>query len=213
MQPHAWLVNIARGSLIDTDALVAALRERRIGGAALDVTDPEPLPDGHPLWAQPHALITPHVANPPATMRRDLAKRVRENVRRFARGEELLAPVERRARLLKRLARRLDQPRAPRRDPRSPGSRRLALGLLVDREEVLDLGAAAGAGCRSSVSTSLQCGSSYGHADDLVVAALVVGQPQHGDRPHLDHAARERRLADEHDRVERVAVLAHACPG
>ena len=93
MQPHAWIVNIARGSLIDTDALVDALAREAIGGAALDVTDPEPLPDGHPLWREPRALITPHVANPPSTMDRDLAKRVKENVRRFAAGEELLAPV------------------------------------------------------------------------------------------------------------------------
>ena len=65
MPPHAWMVNIARGSLIDTDALVAALAARRDRAApALDVTDPEPLPDGHPLWAEPRALITPHVANP-----------------------------------------------------------------------------------------------------------------------------------------------------
>ena len=91
MRAHSWVVNIARGSLIDTDALVEALP--RIGGAALDVTDPEPLPDGHPLWECANALITPHVANPPSTMERDLAERVRENVRRFAAGEELLAPV------------------------------------------------------------------------------------------------------------------------
>ena len=95
MKPHSWIVNIARGSLIDTDALVEALREERIGGAALDVTEPEPLPDGHPLWNEPRALITPHVANPPETMSRDLAKRVTENVRRFGAGEELLAPIER----------------------------------------------------------------------------------------------------------------------
>jgi D-3-phosphoglycerate dehydrogenase len=93
MKPHSWVINIARGSLIDTDALVQALASRIIGGAGLDVTDPEPLPDGHPLWASPHALITPHVANPPSTFDRDLAKRVKENVRRFAAGEELLAPV------------------------------------------------------------------------------------------------------------------------
>ena len=95
MKPHSWIVNIARGSLIDPDALVEALREERIGGAALDVTDPEPLPDGHPLWSEPRALITPHVANPPETMHRDLAERVTENVRRFGAGEELLAPIER----------------------------------------------------------------------------------------------------------------------
>jgi D-3-phosphoglycerate dehydrogenase len=93
MKPHSWVVNIARGSLIDTDALVEALEAEAIGGAGLDVTDPEPLPDGHPLWSSPRALITPHVANPPSTMARDLAKRVQENVRRFAAGEELIAPV------------------------------------------------------------------------------------------------------------------------
>jgi D-3-phosphoglycerate dehydrogenase len=93
MRPHSWVVNIARGSLIDTDALVAALDAGQIGGAALDVTDPEPLPDGHPLWDSPRALITPHVANPPSTMDRDLARRVAENVRRFGAGEQLEAPV------------------------------------------------------------------------------------------------------------------------
>jgi D-3-phosphoglycerate dehydrogenase len=94
MKSHSWIVNIARGSLIDHDALVQALAGGIIGGAALDVTDPEPLPNGHPLWASPHALITPHVANPAATMARDLAKRVQENVRRYAAGEELVAPVD-----------------------------------------------------------------------------------------------------------------------
>jgi len=93
MREDAWLINIARGSLVDSDALVEALRSGSIAGAALDVTDPEPLPNGHPLWASPHVLITPHVANPPSAMARDLAERVQENVRRFAAGEELLAPV------------------------------------------------------------------------------------------------------------------------
>jgi phosphoglycerate dehydrogenase-like enzyme len=93
MKAHTWIVNIARGSLIDTEALVQALASGIIGGAALDVTDPEPLPNGHALWASPHALITPHVANPPSAMARDLAKRVKENVRRHAAGEDLLAPV------------------------------------------------------------------------------------------------------------------------
>jgi D-3-phosphoglycerate dehydrogenase len=97
MKSHTWIVNIARGSLIDTEALVQALASGIVGGAALDVTDPEPLPNGHPLWASPNALITPHVANPPAAMARDLAKRVAENVRRFGAGEDLLAPVNLRA--------------------------------------------------------------------------------------------------------------------
>ena len=66
-----------------------------VAGAALDVTDPEPLPDGHPLWSQPRALITAHVANPDATLRRDLAELVGEQVRRLAAGEPLLSPVDR----------------------------------------------------------------------------------------------------------------------
>jgi D-3-phosphoglycerate dehydrogenase len=94
MRPDAWLVNVARGSLVDTDALVDALARGAIGGAALDVTDPEPLPDGHPLWSEPRALITPHIANPEATLRRYLARHVQENVARFANGDVLLSPID-----------------------------------------------------------------------------------------------------------------------
>jgi phosphoglycerate dehydrogenase-like enzyme len=94
MREDAWLVNVARGSLVDTDALVAALAAGSIAGAALDVTDPEPLPDGHPLWTEPRALITPHVANPDATLRRDLAGLVRENVGRLVAGEPLSSLID-----------------------------------------------------------------------------------------------------------------------
>ena len=94
MRGNAWLVNVARGSLVDTDALVAALAAGEIGGAALDVTDPEPLPDGHPLWTEPRALITPHVANPDVTLMRDLARLVRENVERLAAGEAPRSPID-----------------------------------------------------------------------------------------------------------------------
>jgi phosphoglycerate dehydrogenase-like enzyme len=94
MREDAWLVNVARGSLVDTDALVAALAAGAIAGAALDVTDPEPLPDDHPLWREPRALITPHVANPPVTMYADLARQVKENMARFAKGEPLLSPID-----------------------------------------------------------------------------------------------------------------------
>jgi D-3-phosphoglycerate dehydrogenase len=92
--PQGWLVNIARGSLVDTDALVAALAAGTIAGAALDVTDPEPLPDGHPLWTEPRAIITPHSTNPTPLRVGALADRVAENVRRFAAGEELLGLVD-----------------------------------------------------------------------------------------------------------------------
>jgi len=93
MPEHAWLVNVARGKHVDTDALIRALTDGTIGGAALDVTDPEPLPEDHPLWQLPNVLITPHVGNTPEMGAPLLAARVRENVTRYAKGEELLGPV------------------------------------------------------------------------------------------------------------------------
>ena len=93
MREDAWLVNVARGRHVDTDALVAALAEGRIGGAGLDVTDPEPLPADHPLWSLDNAIITPHVGNTPEMGIKLLWARVRENVERRVRGEELLGLV------------------------------------------------------------------------------------------------------------------------
>lgn len=93
MPSHAWLVNVARGRHVDTEALVDALRSGDIGGAGLDVTEPEPLPDGHPLWHLPNVLITPHVGNTPEMGITLFAARVRDNVQRFAADEELLGPV------------------------------------------------------------------------------------------------------------------------
>lgn len=94
MRRTAWLVNVGRGGLIQTDALVAALRDEQIGGAALDVTDPEPLPDDHPLWSLDNCLITPHVANPPSFERQAYARLVEENVRRRRGGEALEGLVD-----------------------------------------------------------------------------------------------------------------------
>jgi phosphoglycerate dehydrogenase-like enzyme len=91
---HAVLVNVGRGDLVDTDALVEALRSGRLAGAALDVTEPEPLPDGHPLWSEPHALITPHVANPPHLKIAALAGRVRDNTARLVNGDPLVGLVD-----------------------------------------------------------------------------------------------------------------------
>lgn len=62
LPPHSVLINVARGGVVDTDALVGALRSNAIGGAALDVTDPEPLPEDHPLWGFDNVQITPHNA-------------------------------------------------------------------------------------------------------------------------------------------------------
>ena len=94
MRQDAWLVNVARGGHVVTDDLVAALASGSIAGAALDVTDPEPLPDGHPLWAEPRCLLTPHVANTSAMLRPRLAERITENVRRRIAGEDLLGVVD-----------------------------------------------------------------------------------------------------------------------
>lgn len=94
MRPHAWLVNVARGRHVVTDDLVTALREGWIGGAALDVTDPEPLPDGHPLWDLPNCIITPHTANSLEMGLPLLAKRVTENLRRYSDGLPLVGLID-----------------------------------------------------------------------------------------------------------------------
>ena len=80
MKEEAVLVNIARGALVDTDALVDALASGTIAGAGLDVTDPEPLPDGHALWAEQRCLITSHSADTPEMTAPLLAGRIRLNV-------------------------------------------------------------------------------------------------------------------------------------
>ncbi|AQZ69102.1 D-3-phosphoglycerate dehydrogenase [[Actinomadura] parvosata subsp. kistnae] len=88
MKDGAVLVNAARGGVVDTDALVAELKDGRLR-AALDVTAPEPLPEGHPLWSAPGVLITPHVAgSTPASVRRTL-RLVRAQVERYLAGEPL----------------------------------------------------------------------------------------------------------------------------
>lgn len=94
MRSHAWLVNVARGRHVVTDDLVAALSSGVIGGAALDVTDPEPLPDGHALFGLPNCLITPHTGNTREMARAPLTARITENVRRFGAGEALIGPVD-----------------------------------------------------------------------------------------------------------------------
>jgi phosphoglycerate dehydrogenase-like enzyme len=93
MEPSAWLVNVARGQHVVTEDLVVGLREDVIGGAALDVTDPEPLPEGHPLWELPNCLITPHTGNTEDMAVPLLSARITENVRRYAAGDELLGLV------------------------------------------------------------------------------------------------------------------------
>jgi phosphoglycerate dehydrogenase-like enzyme len=94
MEPDAWLVNVARGAVVDTEALTVALQQRQIGGAALDVTDPEPLPAGHPLWDLDNCLITPHTADTDEMTQPLLADRITENVRRLTAGHELVGLLD-----------------------------------------------------------------------------------------------------------------------
>lgn len=94
MKRTAYLVNIARGGLVDTDALVTALRDGEIAGAGLDVTDPEPLPDGHPLWDEPNCLITPHSADTPDMTAPLLAERIRLNVEAFLGDSRFVGVVD-----------------------------------------------------------------------------------------------------------------------
>lgn len=97
MRPNAVLVNVARGAIVDEQALLTALREKRIRGAGLDVTAQEPLPLDSPLWQMENVLITPHVSGAsPHTRERQMAL-VRENLRRHAAGEPLLNVVDKRA--------------------------------------------------------------------------------------------------------------------
>lgn len=94
MPAHAGLVNVARGAHVVTHDLAEALAAGTIASAGLDVTDPEPLPDDHPLWTEPGCLITPHVGNTPDMAVPLLSARVGDNVARWMAGRELLGPVD-----------------------------------------------------------------------------------------------------------------------
>jgi phosphoglycerate dehydrogenase-like enzyme len=94
LKPTAYFINVARGPSVVTDELVKALNEGRLAGAGLDVTDPEPLPPGHPLWKAPRVLITPHISaqsDSPGEGRWIVAV---ENLRRYVAGEKMLNVVD-----------------------------------------------------------------------------------------------------------------------
>lgn len=94
MKPTALFVNVGRGGTVVTEDLIAALGAGELGGAGLDVTDPEPLPDDHPLWSTPGVIITPHSAAISDAGWERLFLLFRENLRRFAAGEPLLSVVD-----------------------------------------------------------------------------------------------------------------------
>ncbi len=94
MKDTAYLVNIARGPMVDTAALEHALKGGIIAGAGIDVTDPEPLPDSHSLWSAPNLIVTPHSADTRPMVVRLFSKRIHENVTAFLAGEQLVGQVD-----------------------------------------------------------------------------------------------------------------------
>ena len=94
MKPTAYLVNIARGPIIKTEHLVSALNSEIIAGAGVDVTDPEPLPDGHALWSAKNIIITPHSADTRKQVVRLFSDRIRENVKAYAAGTGWVGEVD-----------------------------------------------------------------------------------------------------------------------
>jgi phosphoglycerate dehydrogenase-like enzyme len=93
IKPGAIFYNIGRGATVDQDALAQALRSGRIAAAWLDVTEPEPLPDDHPLWGEPNCFITPHIAGGHVDETKTLVRHFLGNFERFVRGEELVDRV------------------------------------------------------------------------------------------------------------------------
>ena len=89
MKPTAYLLNVARGEVVDTDALVEALQNKTIAAAGLDTVYPEPLPKDHPLWSMENVFITPHRANASPTTNRFRFKFYHENLKRYLAGEPL----------------------------------------------------------------------------------------------------------------------------
>jgi glyoxylate reductase len=89
----AILVNTTRGAVVDQDALVTSLRSGHLGGAALDVTDPEPLPLGHPLFSLPNVVITPHIGSASLATRGKMAEMAASNIVEVLAGRHPLNPV------------------------------------------------------------------------------------------------------------------------
>ena len=94
MKPTAYFVNVARGGVVQTPALVEALQAKRLAGTGLDVTDPEPLPGDSPLWKLANVVISPHVGGRSPEVLDRQWRLYRENVRRFVAGERLLCVVD-----------------------------------------------------------------------------------------------------------------------
>jgi phosphoglycerate dehydrogenase-like enzyme len=94
MKKDSYFIAVSRGKLYDTDALVKALDSRKLAGAGLDVTNPEPLPKGHPLWKFENVIITPHMAGQSDMVMARRIELIKDNIARFAKGEPLLNVVD-----------------------------------------------------------------------------------------------------------------------
>ena len=94
MKDSAFFINIGRGESVVTAALTAALQAQQLGGAGLDVTDPEPLPPGHLLWSMPNVIITPHIATNSDFRSDRTVTLVAANVRRYLNGDAVLSVVD-----------------------------------------------------------------------------------------------------------------------
>ncbi len=94
MKPNSYFIAVSRGRLYDTDALVQALENKRLAGAGLDVTNPEPVPPGHRLWKFDNVVITPHIAGSSDGVQARRMELLKENLRRFVAGEALLNVVD-----------------------------------------------------------------------------------------------------------------------
>ena len=94
MKQGAYFIAVSRGKLYDTNALVKALDSKRLAGAGLDVTNPEPLPKGHPLWKFENVIITPHIAGQSDQVQARRLALLKENIARFDKGEPLLNVVD-----------------------------------------------------------------------------------------------------------------------
>jgi phosphoglycerate dehydrogenase-like enzyme len=94
MKKGSYFIAVSRGGLYDLDALVKALDEKRLAGAGVDVTDPEPLPKGHSLWKFDNVIITPHIAGRSDKDRARMVGTIQENIRRFCDGRPLINVVD-----------------------------------------------------------------------------------------------------------------------
>jgi phosphoglycerate dehydrogenase-like enzyme len=94
MKPNSYFIAVSRGGLYDLNALVKALDSKRLAGAGVDVTDPEPLPKGHPLWKFDNAIITPHIAGRSDKDRARMVSTIKQNIERFATGKPLINVVD-----------------------------------------------------------------------------------------------------------------------